>query len=521
MISKSIIGTIGLILGPVLFLIVIFIPIPQIADLSFAAKIVLASILWMSSWWITEAIPIYVTALLPIVIFPSLQITTLEETSLNYAHSIIFLFLGGFLLAKAVEKSNLHKRFAYTILNIFGTNPKFIVAAFMVVTWFLGAWMSNTAVTILMLPIALAVISLIDDIKKQSNFVVCLLLSVAYSASISGVTTLIGSPPNAIFATLANSLTGINVTFSQWLLMGLPISSISLLVLWSYLFRFGSKITDIKSVVIGEKDMIKKKLLELGPLSRDEKIVAIVFIITVALWISRGLFWKDFLPSVNDSTIVIASAISLFMIPSSSSSFSKKNKEDKKDDGNSDVKSYNLNRNNQKSSVNISSSNIKEKPKILDWQTAVGIPWGVLILIGGGLALANAFTSTGLGEWMAAKISFLGNANYLIIILVFVTLAILPSEMISNTATAALLIPIAASFASSIHLNPILFMVPVAVATSYGFIMPVGTPPNAIVFSTGYLTAGQIARAGLPLDLISIALVTLLTSIFVPLVFGL
>ena len=521
MLSKSIIGTIGLILGPVLFLIVIFIPIPQIADLSFAAKIVLASILWMSSWWITEAIPIYVTALLPIVIFPSLQITTLEETSLNYAHSIIFLFLGGFLLAKAVEKSNLHKRFAYTILNIFGTDPKFIVAAFMVVTWFLGAWMSNTAVTILMLPIALAVISLIDDIKKQSKFVVCLLLSIAYSASISGVTTLIGTPPNAIFATLANSLTGINVTFSQWLLMGLPISSISLLVLWLYLIRFGSKITDIKSVVIGEKDMIKKKLLELGPLSRDEKIVAIVFIITVALWISRGLFWKDLLPSVNDSTIVIASAISLFMIPSSSSSFSKKNKEDKKDDGDSDVKSYNLNRNNQKSSVNISSSNIKEKPKILDWQTAVGIPWGVLFLIGGGLALANAFTSTGLGEWMAAKISFLGNANYLIIILVFVTLAILPSEMISNTATAALLIPIAASFASSIHLNPILFMAPVAVATSYGFIMPVGTPPNAIVFSTGYLTAGQIARAGLPLDLISIALVTLLTSIFVPLVFGL
>ena len=204
----------------------------------------------------------------------------------------------------------------------------------MVVTWFLGAWMSNTAVTILMLPIALAVISLIDDIKKQSKFVVCLLLSVAYSASISGVTTLIGSPPNAIFATLANSLTGTNVTFSQWLLMGLPISSISLLVLWLYLIRFGSKITDIKSVVIGEKDMIKKKLFELGPISRDEKIVAIVFIITAAAWISRGLFWKDLLPTVDDSTIAIASAISLFLLPSSSSStssFSKKDKEDGKD----------------------------------------------------------------------------------------------------------------------------------------------------------------------------------------------
>jgi sodium-dependent dicarboxylate transporter 2/3/5 len=304
--------------------------------------------------------------------------------------------------------------------------------------------------------------------------------------------------------------------------MGLPISSISLLVLWLYLIRFGSKITDIKSVVIGEKDMIKKKLFELGPISRDEKIVAIVFIITAAAWISRGLFWKDLLPTVDDSTIAIASAISLFLLPSSSpstSSFSKKDKEAGKDVDGDDANSFNLDRNNHKSRSR-SSRSIKEKSKILDWQTAVRIPWGVLILIGGGLALANAFTSTGLGEWMAAKISFLGNANYLIIILVFVTLAILPTEMISNTATAALLIPIAASFASSIHLNPILLMAPVAVATSYGFIMPVGTPPNAIVFSTGYLTIGQIARAGLPLDLISIALVTLLTSIFVPLIFG-
>jgi len=210
----------------------------------------------------------------------------------------------------------------------------------------------------------------------------------------------------------------------------------------------------------------------------------------------------------------------LFLLPSSSSStssFSKKDKEDGKDVD--DANSFNIDRNNHKSRNSISRS-IKEKSKILDWETAVRIPWGVLILIGGGLALANAFTSTGLGEWMAAKISFLGDANYLIIILVFVTLAILPTEMISNTATAALLIPIAASFASSIPLNPILLMAPVAVATSYGFIMPVGTPPNAIVFSTGYLTTGQIARAGLPLDLISIALVTLLTSIFVPLIFG-
>lgn len=508
MISGKIAGRIGLILGPILFLIVIFFPIPQIDELPFEARVVLASTLWMASWWITETIPIYVTALLPLVIFPSLSVTDIAETSANYADSIIFLFLGGFLLAKAVEKSNLHRRLAYTILKIFGTDPKFIVAAFMVVTWLLGAWMSNTAITILMLPIAIAVISLVDDVKKQSKFVICLLLSVAYSASISGVTTLIGTPPNAIFASLANSLTGIDVTFGQWLLMGLPISGISLVVAWLYMIRFGSKITDIKSDIIGERDLIAEKLSELGPLSRDEKIVAAAFIITAAAWISRGLLWKDILPAIDDSTIAIASAIFLFLLPSS---ISKKNKEGRKDNANL----YKQIKDNQ-----INGNGVDKKSKILDWDTAVRIPWGVLILIGGGLALASAFTSTGLGEWMAEKISFLGNTNYLIIILVFVTLAILPTEMISNTATAALLIPIAASFASSMDLNPILLMASVAVATSYGFIMPVGTPPNAIVFSSGYITAGQMARAGLPLDFISIAMVTLLTSVFVPLVFG-
>ena len=218
------------------------------------------------------------TALLPLGIFPSLNVTDFTETSFNYADNIIFLFLGGFLLAKAVEKSNLHKRFAYKMLNLFGTNPKYIVAAFMVVTWLLGAWMSNTATSILMLPIALAVISLLDNVEKHSKFVVCLLLSVAYSASIGGVTTLIGTPPNAIFASLAKSIVGVDVTFSQWLLLGLPIGGISLFVAWLYLIRLGSKITDIDSDIIGDKSVIRKKLGELGKMSRDEKLVAVVFV---------------------------------------------------------------------------------------------------------------------------------------------------------------------------------------------------------------------------------------------------
>jgi sodium-dependent dicarboxylate transporter 2/3/5 len=523
MISRNLITRIGLFLGPFLFMIVIFLPLPQIDELSIEARVVLAATLWMAVWWITETVPIYVTALLPLIIFPSLHVTSFTETSFNYADPIIFLFLGGFLLAKAVEKSNLHKRFAFNILNLFGTNPKYIVAAFMLVTWLLGAWMSNTATAILMLPIAIAVISLLDNVERHSKFVVCLLLSVAYSASIGGVTTLIGTPPNAIFASLANSIAGVDVTFSQWLLLGLPIGGISLFIVWLYMIRFGSKITDINSDIIGDKNVIRKKLGELGHISRDEKLVAIVFILTAATWITRGLIWKDILPVVDDSMIAIASAILLFLIPSTSSSSSGKenlNGSNLEHPSNIMNKMYSNgiqdndnNKNNKNNGISNTSS------RLLDWNTAVTIPWGVLILIGGGLALANGFTSTGLGDWIAGQLSFLGGANYIIIILVLVTLAILPTEMISNTATAALLLPISASLATSMGINPILFMAPVAIATSYGFIMPVGTPPNAIVYSSGYISMAKMARAGIPLDLISIVMVTILTTILVPLVF--
>lgn len=338
------------------------------------------------------------------------------------------------------------------------------------------------------------------------------------------MTTLIGTPPNAIFASLANSIAGVDVTFSQWLLLGLPIGGISLFVAWLYMIRFGSKITDINSDIIGDKNVIRKKLGDLGRISRDEKLVAIVFILTAAAWITRGLIWKDVLPMVDDSMIAIASAILLFLIPSTSSSTStdKENLKDSKFEhtpNNMRDLSLNGNQDSNNNNNNKNNANGNTSSRLLDWNTAVTIPWGVLILIGGGLALANGFTSTGLGDWIAGQLSFLGDANYIIIILVLVTLAILPTEMISNTATAALLLPISASLATSMGINPILFMAPVAIATSYGFIMPVGTPPNAIVYSSGYVSIAKMARAGIPLDFISIVMVTILTTILVPLVF--
>jgi sodium-dependent dicarboxylate transporter 2/3/5 len=412
------------------------------------------------------------------------------------------------------------------MLRLFGTDPKFVVLSFMIVTWFLGAWMSNTATAILMLPIALAVISLIKDKDKHHKFVVCLLLAVAYSANISGVSTLIGTPPNAIFASLADSIAGVEVTFGQWMLLGLPISALSLVLLWLYLIRIGSKITNFKFDIFGEKDIIAKNLKDLGPITRDEKVVAIIFIITIAAWITRGILWKDIAPMIDDSMIVIASSISLFLIPSV---FGKKQNSRKKDEDYKEFVGYNSQPNDGKE---VNDSDYKHNKtgfdvnrqtsskKLLDWNTAVTIPWGVLILIGGGLALANGFTSTGLGDWIANQLDFLGNANYFVIVLVFVMLAILPTEMISNTATAALLLPISASLAMSMGLNPLLLMAPIAIAASYGFIMPVGTPPNAIVYSSGLVPMREMARAGLPLDFISIILVTALTSILVPLAFG-
>lgn len=583
-ISREQTKKIGLVLGPILFLVVLFLPIDGNIDdnnsdssinkntnnstestatntsttnnLSFSAKLVLATTIWMAIWWITEAIPIYVTALLPLILFPSLSITELGDTAANYADRIIFLFLGGFILAKAVEKTQLHRRFALNMLKIFGTTPKYIVAAFMLVTGILSAWMSNTATTMLMLPIAAAVISQIGlgdkmrnnnrnnseqvykdnrniekynnknkDIKttedqQQSRFGLCLMLSIAYSASIGGMATLIGTPPNAIFASLSKSMLDIDISFGQWLLIGMPISGISLVVAWLYMVHIGVKITDIKSIG-KEKEIIIKKIKEIGKITKDEKIVAAVFIATATAWVTRGLIWGEFLPMVDDSTIAIAAAFSLFLIPSSSSK--SKAESSLRSSSSTPDERYNNNstQNNNNDKNNTKLQKQKDKfTKILDWETAVTIPWGVLILIGGGLALAHAFTETGLAQWISNQLVFVENLHYILIVLVIVALGVFFSEIVSNTATAALLIPIAVSLASSISIDPLLLMVPLTIATSYGFIMPVGTPPNAIVFGSKYVTAPKMAKAGFPLDIIGIIMVTALTTIMVPLMFG-
>lgn len=498
---------IGLVSGPLLFVLIINLPIE---GLSFEAKVVLGTAILMSAWWVSEALPIYVTALIPVVIFPAFSVTTLGETAAKYADRIIFLFLGGFILAKAIEKTGLHKRFALTILHYFGTNPRHIVAAFIIVTGFLSAWMSNTATAMLMIPIAAAVVTQVQDEKRRSGFAICLMLSVAYAASLGGMATLIGTPPNAVFASLSKSILDVDVTFSQWMLVGMPVSAASLFVLWIYMVNFGAKID--RNPLMEEKDLISRKLAELGKINRNEKLVASVFVATALAWITRGLLWKDFLPMVDDSMIAIAAALSLFVIPAAARRNERPDESPNQKKADSSLIKGSENGTSPSEQIHSSA--------LLDWKSAVKIPWGVLLLIGGGLALAEGFSATGLDEQIAKNLSFLGDVNYIVIILAVVAITILAGEIISNTATAALIIPVAASLATSLSINPMLLMMPVAVSASYGFIMPVGTPPNAIAFATGHVTAQKMARAGLPLDLIGIALVTVMTAVLVPLVWN-
>lgn len=499
--SSREINKIGLVLGPLLFM-TIFIFDFELDILTYEAKIVLATTLWMSVWWVTEAIPIYVTSLIPLIIFPTLGVTDFGETSSSYADRIIFLFLGGFIVAKAIEVTGLHNRFALNILSLFGTKPKNIVAGFIIVTSFLSAWMSNTATTILMIPIAFSVILQIKNPKEREKFAVCLLLAIAYSASLGGMATLIGTPPNAIFASLSNELVKEEISFTKWMTVAMPISAISLFILWIFLVNIGSKINN--QTIIEEKKLIGHKLKILGKMNFDEKVVTVIFSVTAIAWITRGIFWKDLFPMVDDATIVIMTAILLFIIPSKIKNI--KNNYDYNEDKDNDE---------LKKDGRVTIEKRLSSKKILDWDEVVKIPWGVLLLIGGGLALADAFEKSGLDRFIANSLSFLKDVPIFLVILIIVSVTILAGEVMSNTATAALFIPIAFSLSQILSVDPLLLMVPIAIAASYGFIMPVGTPPNAIIFSTGHLTTKKMFKAGLPLDIIGIIIVSLFTTVLI------
>ncbi len=474
--GRSAAAKVGLAAGPVIFAIVAVLPV---GGLPVEARVVLGLALWMASWWVTEAIPIYATALLPLAVLPATGAVQILDVVAPYADPIVFLFLGGLLLAKAVEKSNAHRRFALAIVRMFGTRPKYIVAGFMAVTGLLSAWMSNTATAMLMVPIAAAVMGLVADEKRRASLGLCLMLGVAYSASLGGMATLVGTPPNAVFASLAKSLAGVDVSFAQWMVIAAPLSALSIFLAWLYLVHVGAR--PGVAPVAESKAAISKMLADLGRMAGDEKAVVAVFAGTAVAWVTRGIFWADLLPLVNDSVIAISAAVLLFVIPARS-------------------------------------KGAKDRKPLLDWHTAAKIPWGVLVLMGGGLSLAAAFSATGLDVWIAGNLSFLEGLNYFVIILAVALVTVFISEIISNTATVALLIPVAAALAGALSIDPILLMLPVALVNTYGFMMPVGTPPNAIVFASGYVTARKMARTGIVLDIMGVVLVSTFAAVLLPLV---
>lgn len=477
-VGKGIAAKMGLAAGPLVFVLAVLSPIE---GLSYEAKIVLGLALWMASWWVTAAIPIYATALMPIVVLPAAGAMPLADVVEPYADRIIFLFMGGLLLAKAVEKSGAHKRFALGIVGLFGTKPKVIVAGFMVVTGVLSAWMSNTATAIVMVPIAAAVVALVADERQRSRFGACLILAVAYSASLGGMATLVGTPPNAVFASLSKSLLAVDVSFVQWMAVGVPASALSIFVAWLYMVHVGTRVDGV--VIAGGRKLVRDMLAGLGSMTGQEKAAVALLAAAALAWITRGLVWGHLVPGIDDAVIAIAAAMLAFVIPAKASG----------------------------------EPGQKRKP-LLDWEAASKIPWGVLLLVGGGLSLAGAFSATGLDAWLAGSLAFLGGMHYLVVVLMIAGVTIIISEMISNTATVALIIPVSASLAGALGINPMLLMVPVAVASAYGFMMPVGTPPNAIAFASGYVTAPRMARVGVVLDIIGVVLVSVISAILVPLV---
>ncbi len=467
---------VGRLLGPIAFFVILFFFHPE--GLSIEANAVLATTAWIAIWWITEAIPIAVTALLPIVLFPLSGGLDLAATSASFGHKYVFLYLGGFIIAIAIEKWNLHKRIALTIINFIGSDVRKIILGFMLATAFLSMWISNTATSVMMLPIGMAIIKQLKDnpntvADENKIFGKALMLAIAYSASIGGVATLIGTPPNLVLAGVVLDTYGYEITFLQWLSFGFPISILLLFICWIYLTRYAFQFK--QKDFPGGKQEIKRQLNQLGKLSYEEKMVAFIFAATAFCWISRSLVLQKVLPGVDDTIIAMFFAIVLFLIPA-------KNK----------------------------------KEQLINWEEAVKMPWGIVLLFGGGMALAKGFEISGLAVWIGSQMTALAGLPILILIFVLVAAVNFLTEITSNLATTAMLLPVLAPMALTIDVHPFVLMVGAAVSASCAFMLPVATPPNAVVFGSGYLRIPDMVRKGLFMNVVSIFTVTVFVYFVLP-----
>ncbi len=437
--------------------------------------------LWMAIWWATEAIPVAATAFLPVIVFEPSGISSLRDAAAPYASPIIYLFLGGFMLARAVERWNLHRRISLAVLDRTGTDGRRLVGGFMLVCAMLSMWMTNTSTTMMLLPIVLSVVGVMREnvsgltVASRDNFQIAILLGLAYAASIGGMATLIGTPPNALLVGFLADNYGLEISFARWMTVGIPVSLLMLPVAWFVLTRllFPFDIPANDSV----KDHLHKLRQEMGPMTMAERRVAILFVAVILCWMLRRPLteWLG-LSGVSDAGIVMTAALFLFLLPS---------------------------------------GNVAQR-QLMTWQDASRIPWGVLILFGGGLSLAAAVSNSGLALWLGESLSPLSAWGTALLVVAAVALVIFLTELTSNLATTATLLPVMGAIALQAGVPPIMLTVPITIAASCAFMLPVATPPNAIVFSTGTITIPQMAKAGIVLNLIGIVIVSLVSLVLAP-----
>ena len=468
----------GMILGPLMFFVILLFFHPS--GLNDQSNAVLAATIWIAIWWIFEALPIAVTALLPIVLFPIAGGMDLAQTTASYGHKLIFLIMGGFMIAIAIEKWNLHKRIALNIIYFIGTDLRKIILGFMVATAFLSMWISNTATAVMMLPIGVVIIKQLKDNpntdENENNiFGKALMLAIAYSASIGGIATLIGTPPNLVMAGIVSQVYGYEISFLEWIVFGLPVSMLLLAICWVYLTRYAFTFKQDK-FPDGREEILKLKN-ELGVISYEQKIVGLVFISVGFCWITRSFLLQKIFPALDDAIIAIIFAMILFII------------------------------------------NAKSKnDKILEWKEAVKMPWGILLLFGGGMSLAKAFDVSGLAIWIGNQITAFGNFDLFLFLILLVTAINFLTEVTSNVATTAMLLPVIAPIALELDIHPFILMTAAAVAASCAFMLPVATPPNAIVFGSGYLRIPDMVKKGFLLNIISILIIVLMVYYLLPVV---
>ena len=482
---------VGLVLG-----ILVYLVMP--GDVPQEARLTAATAVLMAVWWMTEALPIPATALVPLIVFPTLGSTPLDDVGASYGNNVIFLFMGGFLLALAMQRWNLHRRMALLTVRLIGTRPPQMIAGFMIATGFLSMWVSNTATAVMMLPIGISVLLLVNKTSDalddpvdadedaaatpvKSNFGTALMLGIAYAASIGSLGTIIGTPPNTLLVGYMASEHDVQIGFGQWMIVGVPLAVVLMAACWFLLTKVLLK-PEIDEIPGGRK-LIDDELAKLGTTSAGERRVLVIFVLAALAWVFVPLV-TDWVgadtPPITDAGIAMAVGVLLFLLPAGAA----------------------------------------RGVRLLDWDSALRLPWGVLLLFGGGLALSAQFSSSGLTEWIGEVASGLGGLPVVLLVVLFAAGILFLTELTTNTATAATFLPVAGGIAMGMGMDPLLLAIPVALAATCAFMLPVATPPNAIAYGSGYVSIPQMIKGGIWLNLFGLVLITAVTMTLAVWVFG-